>query len=134
MIRCWRDALIVALCIAGLGAWPAPAQEPRDLSFGQRTIALARQSRSSEGKFEKYRENARWDLGGVTFLALHVVGSNNGLGRAPEGDAEFAERNGADLAWLREGFAHAKAANSRAVMILQQANIYPEFPPFPGDP
>lgn len=62
-----------------------------------------------------------------------MVGSNNGLGRAPDGDAEFAERNSADLAWLREGFAHAKAQNSRAIMILQQANIFPEFPPFPGD-
>ena len=102
-------------------------------SFGQRTIALVRQS-SSGGKFEKYRENVRWDLGGITFLTLHVVGSNNGLGRAPDGDAEFAERNGADIAWLHEGFKHAQASYSRAIMIFQQANMYPEFLPFPGDP
>jgi len=102
-------------------------------SFGQRTLALTRQS-GSTGPFAKYRENVRWDLGGVTFLTLHVVGSNNGLGRAPDGDAEFAERNGADLAWLHEGIEHAKAGNSRAVMIFQQANMYPEFLPFPGNP
>src|SRR5207248_9202520 len=103
-------------------------------SFGQRTLALTRQSANGEGRFDKYRENVRWDLGGITFLTLHVVGSNNGLGRTPEGDAEFAERTSADLAWMRQGFEHARASNSRALMIFQQANIYPEFPPFPGDP
>ena len=50
-------------------------------SFGQRTLALTRQSANGEGRFDKYRENVRWDLGGITFLTLHVVGSNNGLGR-----------------------------------------------------
>jgi hypothetical protein len=101
-------------------------------SLGQRTIALTRQSGTPQ--FAKYRENARWDLGGVTFLTLHVVGSNNGRGRTSEGDAEFAERNSADLAWLHEGFGHAELNKSRAVMIMQQANIFPRFPPFPGDP
>jgi hypothetical protein len=102
-------------------------------SFGQRSIALVRQSQSTDPQLAKYRENARWDLGGITFLTLHVAGSNNGLGRAPDGDAEFVERNSADLVWLREGFVHAKNSNSRAIMILQQANIFPEFSPFPGD-
>jgi hypothetical protein len=101
-------------------------------SFGQRAISLTRQSGSPP--FAKYRENARWDLGGITFLTLHVVGSNNGRGRTSEGDAEFAERNSADLAWLHAGFEHAALIGSRAVMIMQQANIFPAFPPFPGDP
>jgi len=70
----------------------------------------------------------------VTFLTLHVPGSNNGRGRTPEGDAEWAERNKANLAWLRQGFEHARANNSRAIMIMQQANLFPEFPPFPGTP
>jgi hypothetical protein len=101
-------------------------------SLGQRTIALDRQS--NDPSFSKYRENARWDIGGVTFATLHVVGSNNGLGRTPEGDAEFAERNTANLAWLRQAFAHAKANNSRAVMVVQQANIFPDFPPLASPP
>jgi hypothetical protein len=103
-----------------------------DQSLGRRTIALTRQSASAE--FSKYRENVRWDLGGVTFLTLHVPGSNNGRGRTPDGDAEYAERNRANLAWLQQGFAHAKAGNSRAVMVLQQANLFPEYSPFPGNP
>ena len=101
-------------------------------SFGRRTIALT--SQSSTPQFAKYRENARWDLGGITFLTLHVVGSNNGRGRTSEGDAEFAERNSADLAWLHAGFEHAARDNSRGIVIMQQANIFPAFPPFPGDP
>ena len=103
-----------------------------DHALGRRTFALTRQSRNAA--FAKYRENVRWDLGGVTFFTLHVTGSNNGFGRTPEGDAEFAERNTANLAWLQEGFAHAKTAGSRAVMILQQANLFPLYLPFPDDP
>ena len=105
-----------------------------DQSLGQRTIPLTRQSQTSDPVLTKYRENARWTYGGVTFMTVHVVGSNNGLGRTPEGDAEYAERNTANLAWLRQGFAQARANQSRAIMIMQQANIFPSFPPFPVKP
>jgi hypothetical protein len=101
-------------------------------SLGQKPLPLLRQSRDPE--FSKYRENVRWDYGGVTFVTLHVTGSNNALGRSPEGDAEFAERNKANMTWLRQAFAHAKANNSRAVMVLQQGNMFPEWTPFPGKP
>jgi hypothetical protein len=99
-------------------------------TLGRRTFPLARQSR--DAAFAAYRENARWDINGITFLTLHVVGSNNGLGRAPDGDAEYAERNKANLAWLQQGFAHARTTDARAVMIMQQANIFSEYPPIPG--
>jgi hypothetical protein len=103
-----------------------------DETLGQRRFALMRQS--SDPKFAAYRENVRWDIGGVTFITLHVVGSNNNRGRTAEGDAEYAERMVANLAWLRAGFAHARASASRAVMIIQQGNIFPALPPFPGSP
>jgi hypothetical protein len=90
-------------------------------SFGRRTVALTRQS--STPQFAKYRENARWDLGGITFLTLHVVGSNNGRGRTGEGDAEFAERNSADLAWLHSGFEHAVRDNSRGIVIAASQHL-----------
>ena len=95
-----------------------------ETSFGRRTLALTRQP--------AYPENARWSMGGISFVTLHVVGSNNGRGRTPEGDAEFAARTAADIGWMREGFAAARAANHRALMIIQQGNIFPDFPPFPG--
>jgi hypothetical protein len=104
-----------------------------DQTLGQRTFALTRQSQA-DTTFPKYRENVRWNLNGVTFITLHITGSNNGLGRTPDGDAEYAERTQANRGWLRRGFEHAKANNSRAIMILTQANLFPEFPPFPGTP
>jgi Calcineurin-like phosphoesterase len=100
-------------------------------SLGKRKIALTRQS--SDSAYSKYRENARWNMGGVTFATIHAVGSNNGFGRAPDGDAEFADRNKADLAWMHQAFEHAKMNNSRAIMLMTQANIFPDFPPFPGN-
>ena len=103
---------------------------PDDESLGRRKIRLTRQSQAPE--FAKFRENARWDVGGVTFVTLHVTGSNNNHGRTPEADAEYEERNKANLAWLRQAFAHAAANNSRAVMVVQQANIFPDITPFPG--
>ena len=50
---------------------------------------------------------------GLTFTTLHVVGSNNGLGQSPKGDAEYSERNSADLAWLKQAFQHAKIEKRR---------------------
>ena len=103
---------------------------PGEQSLGKRTMPLVRQSRDPQ--FTKFRENVRWDIGSVTFVTLHVTGSNNNHGRTPQGDAEFAERNKANLAWLGQAFAHAAASNSRAVMVLQQANMFPDITPFPG--
>jgi hypothetical protein len=103
-------------------------------SLGVRTMPLIRQSQSPDPILQKYRENVRWTAAGVTFVTLHVTGSNNSLGRAPDGDAEYAERNKANLAWLQQGFASAKADNSRAIMILQQANMFPAHAPTAGSP
>lgn len=41
-----------------------------DESLGRKTIPLERQS-------DRYPENARSSMGGVTFDTLHLVGSNN---------------------------------------------------------
>jgi hypothetical protein len=103
-------------------------------SLGRRTMPLVHQSESADPVLQKYRENVRWTAGAVTFVTLHITGSNNGLGRTPDGDAEYAERNKANLAWLQQGFETAKASNSRAIMILQQANIFPAHPPTAGSP
>jgi hypothetical protein len=64
----------------------------------------------------------RWVIGEVMFVGLHVVGSNNNLGRTPEADAEYYERNAANLAWMRDSFALATEQDLRAVMLIIQAN------------
>ncbi len=91
-----------------------------DRSLGQRKLTLTRQS--DDPKYAKFRENVRWTYGGVLFVTLHTVGSNNNLGRTPEADAEYRERNAANLAWLRQAFDLAKSDGSRAVILLTQAN------------
>ena len=60
--------------------------------------------------------------GVVTFVTVHIVGENDNFGRTPEMDAEQAERKVANIDWLKQAFAEAKAADSRGVVILTQAN------------
>ncbi|MGZ9156368.1 MAG: hypothetical protein ACXW6J_24030, partial [Candidatus Binatia bacterium] len=59
---------------------------------------------SKDPKYSKYSENARWTFNDILFVTIHTVGSNNNLGRTREMDAEYAERNAANLAWLKESF------------------------------
>lgn len=91
-------------------------------SLGQRTLTLTRQSETEDPALSIYRENARWTQGEITFLTLHVTGSNNNLGVSHSGDVEYAARNAANVVWLREGFEHARENGSRGLVIIQQAN------------
>ena len=93
---------------------------PEGRSLGQRQLAVKNQS--ADPQYAKFRENLRWSLGGVTFVTLHIVGSNDNLGRTPEMDAEHAERKAANIAWMQQAFAEAKASNSLGLVILTQAN------------
>jgi hypothetical protein len=95
---------------------------PDGRSLGRRTLALVRQS--EDPNFTPFRENARWTHGGVVFLTVHNVGSNNGLGRDAAGDEEHAGRNRANLAWLREGFADAQRQHAPAIMIFTHAQMF----------
>lgn len=91
-------------------------------SLGRRTLFLTRQS--ADPQYAKFRENARWTYGEVLFVTLHVVGSNNNLGYTPESNAEYAERNAANLVWLRQAFELAKRNGHKGIMIFTQANPY----------
>jgi hypothetical protein len=90
-------------------------------SLGQHTMPLERQS--AESANARYRENVRWTMGDVVFLTLSLPGSNNNRGTdTTTVPAEFTERNGANLAWLREGFAVATRERKRGVAVFMQAN------------
>lgn len=88
-----------------------------DHSLGQRKMTLARQSK-------QFPENVRWAYGDVQFVTLHMTGSNNNKGRTAEMDAENKERNTANIAWLKDAFKSAKNNNSKAMMIISQANPF----------
>ncbi|MBA3423521.1 MAG: hypothetical protein H0U04_03070 [Rubrobacter sp.] len=92
-----------------------------DNSLGREEIPLNRQS-------EDYPENARWRYGGVTFATLHVVGFNNNrlTAAAPQigNEAEYEARNAANLKWLAKTFRVTERWDSKAVMLVIQANIF----------
>jgi hypothetical protein len=78
-------------------------------------MALARQS--DNPRFGLFRENVRWVHGRVVFAGLNVPGDRNNFGTP-----EFGPRNEANLAWIKDAFALARAGNLRAVMLMMQAN------------
>ena len=88
---------------------------PSDQSLGRRTLTVTRQS-------AEYPENSRFAFGGITFVAVHQVGSGNGTGRSPEGDAEATARGEAGAAWVRAAFESAVAANSKGIVVFFQAD------------
>jgi hypothetical protein len=84
-------------------------------SFGQRRIR-------QEVQAAPFVENRRWSEGGVTYATLNVPGSCNNLCDVAPDPAEYADRNRADIEWLRQTFAQAKARGAAAVMVVFQAN------------
>jgi hypothetical protein len=67
-------------------------------------------------------ENRRWTFGAVTYVTLNVQGSCNNLCDSAPDPTEWAARNQANIAWLRESFRFAAARQSVAVMIVSQAD------------
>ncbi|CAD5370977.1 conserved exported hypothetical protein [Rubrivivax sp. A210] len=67
-------------------------------------------------------ENRRWTVGRVTYATFNVAGSCNNLCDTAPDAAEYAARNAANIRWLQETFATAKARRSVAVMLISQAN------------
>jgi hypothetical protein len=67
-------------------------------------------------------ENRRWIFKGVTYATLNVPGSCNNLCDTSPNAVEYADRNAANIAWLQQTFAEAKAKGSSAVMLISQAD------------
>ncbi len=71
--------------------------------------------------FGPHPENARLQVGEVTVFTLHLVGSRNNFNRP-----ELVGRDAANRAWLKESMTAAGAGGSRAVLIVMQANAFPD--------
>lgn len=67
-------------------------------------------------------ENRRWSIRGVTYATLNIQGSCNNLCDTAPDPAEWAARNQAVIAWMRETFEEATARHSSAIMLISQAN------------
>jgi len=94
---------------------------PEGRSLGGATMAV--ESQAKDPGFGKFRENLTWTRDGIVFATLHIVGSNDNAGRTPEMDAEHAEREAANIAWLKKAFAAAKSASVRGLVLVTQANV-----------
>jgi hypothetical protein len=67
-------------------------------------------------------ENRRWNAGRVTYATLNIQGSCNNLCDTLPDPLEYAARNAANIAWMHDTFAAAKAHDSVAVMFISQAD------------
>jgi hypothetical protein len=102
-------------------------------SLGQTQMPLEHQGKLGE----KYVENTRFSHGGVVFVGLNVPGSNNNLvlnakecsaksarkaAQCDAANAEYLERDTANIAWLAASFAQAKAQKARGIVLVLQAD------------
>jgi hypothetical protein len=67
-------------------------------------------------------ENRRWTMKKVTYATVNLPGSCNNLCDTAPDTAEYTARNNANIVWLQETFAAAKAKDSAGLMIVGQAN------------
>jgi hypothetical protein len=103
-------------------------------SMGQRPMALQTQAQLMP-EHAAFLENQRWLHEGVLFVTVHVVGSNNNLqSEVPGAVAEHAQRDAANVAWIRAAFEHAGRVKAQALVIAMQANpllgrnLFEDFP------
>lgn len=92
-------------------------------SLGRRTLPLERQSRDPQ--FALYRENVRWQAGGVLFVGLHIPGSDNNYhGNTQCGGPvpEYLARSNANRVWLQQAFALARIRHLAGLLLVIQAN------------
>ena len=91
-------------------------------SLGQKPLALQSQSALMPA-YPAFVENQRWMHQQVMFVTVHLVGGGNQWDkREPRSQAEFKRRDQANVAWLRDSFAQAKAQGARAMVVSMQAN------------
>lgn len=102
-------------------------------SLGQSTLLLEHQGKLGE----PFVENTRFTYGAVTFVGINMPGSNNNLildakecshksarnaKQCDAANAEYLDRDEANVKWLAASFAHAKAQGARGLVVVVQAD------------
>jgi hypothetical protein len=90
-------------------------------SLGQKPMKIISQNKTPG--FEKYVENSLWRKENVTFVTVHVVGSNNNFKTDGSPNDEFLERDKANLQWLTEAFKTAQTNNDAAIVIIMHGSL-----------
>ena len=109
-------------------------------SLGQTTLALEHQGKAAG---EKFVENVRFAYGPVVFVGLNVPGSNNNVilnakdcsnksARTQEvcdaSNAEYLERDAANIAWMEQSFQKAAQSNARGIVLVFQGDPGFDYP------
>lgn len=90
--------------------------------FFSTKFSLGQRQLTQEVQAAPFVENRRWTVGNVTYATLNIQGSCNNLCDTAPDPAEYATRNAANIAWIKETFQTAKNRKSAAVMLISQAN------------
>ena len=111
-------------------------------SFGATKMALDHQGKPGE----KLAENTRFVHEGIVFVGLDVPGSNNNKvgdkdcaaksARTPAqcaaDNAEYAERDAANIAWVHEAFELARQQKAAGIVLVLQADPWFDLPETEG--
>ena len=106
---------------------------PTTASLGKTVMPLEHQGKLGE----KFVENTRFAHGGIVFAGINQPGSNNNLimsdkeckyksardnAQCDASNAEYLERDAANVAWMQSTFALAKAQKAAGVVIVTQGD------------
>lgn len=87
-----------------------------DFSLGDTRIPLNRQSTSP--KFRSYVENARWEIGNVTFATINLPARNNHYTSEGGRNSEFEDRLIANKEWLQRILIIAEQKKSDGIVLF----------------
>ena len=106
---------------------------PTAASLGRRTMPLLHQGQPGE----KFVENTFFSHGGIVFATLNIPGSNNNrilddkecsyksartAADCDAANAEYLERDAANISWMQQAFKSAKAQKARGLVLVFQAD------------
>ncbi|MGH8804253.1 MAG: hypothetical protein ACREXN_05870 [Polaromonas sp.] len=106
---------------------------PTASSLGRRQMPLLHQGQAGE----KFVENTRFSHRGIVFATLNVPGSNNNkildekdcsqksarsAAQCEASNAEYLERDAANVSWMQQAFAAAKGSKARGLVLVIQAD------------
>ena len=106
---------------------------PYAVSLGRRKMPLQHQGQAGE----KFVENVAFSHGGIVFATLNIPGSNNNrilnesectfksvrtAANCDAANAEYVERNAANVSWMHQAFKSAKGQKARGLVLVFQAD------------
>jgi hypothetical protein len=104
-------------------------------TLGSGKLKVASQAKDYDRHFptdKNYVENVRWEQHDIVFVTLNLPGGSNNdddnwFGTPTKSQAqidEIAQRTAADLRWLDQAFKDAEHNDARAVVIMEQADMW----------